>query len=38
MADILLTRDLVMKRESNFSQDMGKSVLLIFPVLHCDRY
>jgi hypothetical protein len=38
MADIYMMRGLVMKRESNFSQDMGKSVLVIFPVLHWDRY
>jgi hypothetical protein len=38
MADIYMMRDLVMKRENNFSQDMGKPVLLIFPVPHWDRY
>jgi hypothetical protein len=38
MADTYMMRDLVMKRESNFSQAMGKSVPLIFPVPHWDRY
>jgi hypothetical protein len=38
MADIYMMRDLVMKRESNFSQDMGKSVLVIFLVPQWGTY
>jgi hypothetical protein len=37
MADTYMMRVLLMKKESNFSQDMGKSMLVTFSFPHWDR-